>query len=93
MEVAPVFGVVGGHVHGMPAAAIAGGRPPLEGEQCGDIEAIGLGAALAAIDFDARGIDDGVGDAARGEGPVQPEASGARAPASHAPAGVRPRLW
>jgi len=73
VQLPPVFISNARHPDDAPDAPLAGVCAQQHGDQLAGVEAIALGAAGAAIDCDARGVDHVVRDPARAEIAVQPE--------------------
>ena len=70
----PVFLHRGRHGHDAPDLRFAGLGPDEHRQQLAGVEAIGLRPPAPPVDFDTRGVDDAVGDAAVHDRPVEPEA-------------------
>jgi hypothetical protein len=61
------------HPHHLPGAPVAGEVAGQQGQQPRQIQFVRLGTPRAPLHFDARRIDDVIGDAVRHQIPVQPE--------------------
>jgi hypothetical protein len=93
MHLAPILFGEGRHVDDAPDLLLAAGRADEHRHQLARIEAIRLRPSSAPIHFDARGVDDVVGDPAAHEIAMKPEpvAPGLVA-ASHWCAGRQPEV-
>jgi len=83
MELPAVFLLDAGYMHSTPHLPLTCHGAQQHREELADIEPIGLGPALAPVNLNAGGVDDGVRHPMRDQGAVQPEAVAARLVTAH----------
>src|SRR5262249_36834627 len=74
VQLPPILVVHRGHADDRPDMLLSAVPADEHRQQFVDVETIGLGAALTAIDLDRRGVDDEVVDPLVSEGAMEPEA-------------------
>ncbi len=87
MHLTPIFCLECRHVDDTPHPTLAGVRAEQHRHELAGVETICLRPPPAAIHFDARGIDDAVGDSTAGQITMEPE------PVAPLPSNCGPALW